>query len=109
MGRVTGGVTGRAMGKRLFCILLVASLLATPSLAYAGEIGGGQGAGALDSPSGKAVTAVTQAAPFATQATPFATQAGAENAVSDEAYQDLGFQALPEQEAFTSDEHPLDG
>ena len=31
-----------------------------------------------------------------------------ENALSDEAYKDFGFQSLPEQEAFESSEHPLE-
>ncbi len=35
----------RATGKRVFCFLLIMALLAAPSLAYASEIGGGQGAG----------------------------------------------------------------
>lgn len=32
-----------------------------------------------------------------------------ENALSDEAYKDFGFRSLPDQEAFTSDEQPLEG
>lgn len=32
-----------------------------------------------------------------------------DNALPDEAYGDFGFQSLPEQEAFSSSEHPLDG
>ncbi|MCB6202987.1 InlB B-repeat-containing protein [Extibacter muris] len=35
--------------------------------------------------------------------------ASPDNALSDEAYGDFGFQSLPEQEAFSSSEHPLDG
>lgn len=32
-----------------------------------------------------------------------------DNALADDAYKDFGFQSLPDQEAFSSSEHPLDG
>ena len=61
---------------------------------------------------GQQKTTATEAVGLQAANAPLMAQSGTatpQNALSDDAYRDFGFQSLPDQDAFTSNENPLNG